>query len=136
MAGDYEPLLERVEAEWDRYSGFLFENMVRDLLTPALRSGYPRIGPWWDRKGNEIDLVGINPESGKLLLVEVKDKELSEKEARKVLNLTLEKSKYIKNSEKMQVEAGIAARKISGRNKLEAEGFRTWELRDPCLLDF
>ncbi len=130
MAGEYEPLLERVEAEWDRYSGFLFENMVRDLLTPVLRSEFPQIGPWWDRKGNEIDLVGINLESGKLLLLEVKDKELSEREARKVLNSTLEKAKYIKNSEKMQVEVGLVARKIGGRNGLEAEGFRIWEMDD------
>jgi len=130
MAGDYEPLLEKVEAEWDRYSGFLFENMVRDLLTPALRSGYPRIGPWWDRKGNEIDLLGVNPETGKLLLLEVKDKELAEKEARKVLNSTLEKAKYIKGSADLKVETGLVARKIRGRNTLETEGFRMWELDD------
>ncbi|MCQ1536416.1 ATP-binding protein [Methanosarcina sp. KYL-1] len=151
MAGNYGLLLDKVRQEWSSYTGLLFEALMRDLITAELAGEYPEIGPWWDRRGNEIDLVGLSPgtgkgkgngsntglypgpETGKVLLVEIKDRELSEKDARKVLSSTLEKAKYIPGCRDMQIEVGIAARKIGGRKKLEDEGFRTWELRDFTL---
>ncbi len=46
-----------------------------------LPSLYHRFGRWW-HKGEEIDLVALNEREKKALFVEVKWKELKEREAR------------------------------------------------------
>ena len=130
MAGNYERFKNRITSEWKGYTGRIFEDIFRDLLTQKLVSEYPKIGVWWDRKGNEIDLVGIDTENNRLLVVEIKNLELTEGGAKKILADTIDKVKYIKGYSGMQIEAGIAAKKIEGRSGIEKDGFITWELED------
>jgi len=130
MAGNYRPLMEKVLREWKSFTGRIFEDVFRELITENLISEYPKIGTWWDRRGNEIDVVGINVENNKLLVVEIKNMELTEDAAREILKSTVDKVKFIKGSFGMQVIIGIAARKIQGRKRIEDDGFHTWELDD------
>jgi AAA+ ATPase superfamily predicted ATPase len=130
MAGNYTTFMKKVLQEWKSFTGWAFEDVCRELLVEELIAEYPKIGSWWDRKGNEIDVVGINYEENKVLLIEIKNMELSEDSARKILKSTADKVGYIKGSSGMQVSVAIAARRVQGRKRLESDGFRVWELGD------
>ncbi|WP_367883992.1 DUF234 domain-containing protein [Thermococcus sp. JCM 11816] len=78
--------IENFEEEYNRYLGFVFEKVSADFLREMNRAGklhfrFTKIGKWW-RKGEEIDLVALNEREKKALFVEVKWKDLSEREVR------------------------------------------------------
>lgn len=128
MAGNYTLMLENVRKEWKSYTGRIFEDIVRELLVEKIISDYPELGSWWNRKGDEIDILGIDHLGRKALAIEVKNKELSESEAREILELTLNKTKLVKGISGQEAKAGIVARKVKGRKSLEDAGFLVWEL--------
>ncbi len=130
MAGNYVSLTEKVLQEWQSYTGKIFEDTVRDLIIEKISSDYPEIGSWWNRKGDEIDILGIDWKNRKALAVEIKNKELTQNEAREILKLTFGKTKLIKEISEMDSKVGIAARQIENSEQLEKEGFMVWELED------
>ena len=130
MAGNYTTLTGKVLHEWKSFAGWAFEDVCRELLIEKLITEYSKIGQWWDRKGNEIDVVGINDKEKKILFIEIKNMELSEGSARKILKSTVAKAGYIKGSSEMQLSVGIAARKVQGKKRIESDGFHVWELVD------
>jgi Predicted ATPase (AAA+ superfamily) len=130
MGGNYDPIMEKVLQEWQSYTGKLFEDMIRELISEELVSEYPEIGSWWNRKGDEIDILAINSEKRRVLAVEIKNKELTRDDARHILKTTKEKTKLIVELSGMEYKIGIAARKIGNREEIEREGFPVWELED------
>ena len=118
-----------IDAAWGANRGKVFESDVRSILTPVLAPEYPRVGGFWDRKGNEIDLVGLRPKDRGMLLVEVKAKRLRRTEAGRVLR-DLQGKASIVPYEAREARLGLAAIKVEGREKLESEGHRIWELGD------
>ncbi len=130
MAGNYVTLMEKVTKDWNHFTGRIFEDVCRDLIAKELIDEYPKIGSWWNRKGDEIDVVGINAEENKMLAIEIKNMELSERSARNILRSTVEKVRFIKGSSTMQVSVGVIARKVHGRKSIENDGFYVWELGD------
>ena len=82
-------MLEKVRKEWQSYTGKIFEDIVHELLVEKMISDYPELGSWWNRKGDEIDILGVDHRGRKSLAIEVKNKELGENEAREILELTL-----------------------------------------------
>ena len=130
VAGNYSPMLEKVRKEWQSYTGKIFEDIVRELLVEKTISDYPDIGSWWNRKGDEIDIFGVNCQGGKVLAIEVKNKELGESEAREILELTLDKAKLVRGISGQELKVGIVARKVKGRKHLEDDGFLVWELEE------
>jgi AAA+ ATPase superfamily predicted ATPase len=130
MAGNYSPMLERAREEWQSYTGKIFEDIVRELLVEKMISDYSDIGSWWNRKGDEIDILGVDHQGRKALAIEVKNKELGESEAREILELTLNKTKLVRGISGQEVKAGIVARKVKGREQLEGDGFLVWELEE------
>jgi AAA+ ATPase superfamily predicted ATPase len=130
MAGINVSLSENVLQEWQSYTGKIFEDTVRDLIVEKIGSDYPEIGGWWNRKGDEIDILGIDQKDGKALAIEIKNKKLIQNEARDILKLTFGKTKLIKEISEMDIKVGIAARQIENSEQLEKEGFLVWELGD------
>jgi len=90
---------------------------------------YPDIGRFWDRKGNEIDIVGLDKKKKEALLIEVKIKELSLKDAGSILNRLKEKSTFLPNRYK-KVRCGIIASRIKEKGELKKEGHLAWEFED------
>jgi len=45
-----------------------------------------------------------------------------------ILKYTAGKVGYIKGSSEILLSAGIAARRVEGRKRIESDGFRVWEL--------
>ena len=60
----------KIQDEWNGFVGWQFEEMVRELLIPRLFADYERFGSWWNRRGDEIDLLAIGPAGS--LAVEIK----------------------------------------------------------------
>ncbi|WP_342304761.1 ATP-binding protein [Methanolobus sp. ZRKC5] len=130
MGGKYDPIMENVLQQWQSYTGKLFEDMIRELISSRLISEYPEIGSWWNRKGDEIDILAINREKSEVMAIEIKNKELTRDEARRILNSTSEKIELIPDVSGMNFNVGIVARKIEDRKLIEDEGFLVWELED------
>jgi AAA+ ATPase superfamily predicted ATPase len=128
MAGNYGPIMEKVLQEWQSYTGKLFEDMIRELIAEEIASDYQEIGSWWNRKGDEIDVLAVNREERKVLAVEIKNKELTGGDAKGILNSVKEKAKLVGGVLGMECRLGIATRKIEGRRSLESEGFLVWEM--------
>lgn len=130
MAGNYNSMIEKVLQEWQSYTGKVFEDMFRELITDKIASDYREIGSWWNRRGDEIDILGIDREKRKVLAVEIKNRELTGDEAKRILNSVVEKVEMVEGVSGMEFRTGIAARKIEGRESLENDGFLVWELGD------
>ncbi|MBS3817141.1 MAG: ATP-binding protein [Candidatus Thermoplasmatota archaeon] len=86
--GDREGVKGKIEHEFGGYMGKIFEDVAREIIKK--RNGkrlldwklerYEKIGSWWDRQGNEIDICGIS--KGRDLLGEVKWSLLDESEVK------------------------------------------------------
>jgi len=106
--------IEEVDAAWNKmkdsfntYVGRILEDVIRKYLEKK----YPgmEIGAWWNRKGQEIDIIGINRESKEAFVGEVKlNKELGKRELKKLREL----SRDINELKKYRVRYILIAPKI------------------------
>ena len=76
-AGQGSVVWKSIQEGLEGYLGRVFERVVREILESARgrtlkgeKFDYEKLGPWWDRAGNEIDLVALGPKE--LWAVEVK----------------------------------------------------------------
>ena len=127
QSGQYGLLKERILSEWKGFSGRAFEEMVRTLLIQDLAGQYEHIGSWWNRRGDEIDLLGLSP--GGNLAVEIKNRHLSQSDARGLLHTLSLKIPLVKGLSG-PVILGIAARTVEGKEDLVREGYFIRELFD------
>jgi len=77
--GNTKLVLDAIKENLDSYTGKIFENVVRELLILYLNKkikgfdiNFEDIGGWWDRSGNEIDIVAYNEKAKTILAGEVK----------------------------------------------------------------
>jgi len=127
--GAYDELRRLIDAGWGGHMGVAFERDAVAAMRPWLLTEFRSVGGHWDRKGNEVDLVGIDPRSRSMLLVEVKAKRLDLGEARRTLR-ALEGKKSVVPYEARDVSLGLVCVAVEGRDELEGEGHRVWELGD------
>jgi len=126
-SGRFDLLKDRILREWKGFSGWAFEEMMRSLLAQDLVEDYEEIGPWWNRRGDEIELLALGPAGS--LAVEIKNRDLTLTEARGILAALEEKIPLVKGLPR-PVTTGIAARTIEGAETLAAEGFYAKDLED------
>ena len=125
--------IENFEEEYNHYLGFVFEKVAGDFLKELNRAGklpfrFTKIGGWW-KKTEEIDLLAINEREKKALFIEVKWKELKEREARGVLK-DLERKAELVGLEGWERWYGIVAKSLKDKKELRSEGWLAWDLRD------
>jgi AAA+ ATPase superfamily predicted ATPase len=65
--GNYDYLKSIIREQLDSFVGFGFEKVVREAV--LLKKSGVRAGRWWNRKGDEIDLVCLN---GRPVVIECK----------------------------------------------------------------
>jgi len=75
--GRPEYVLSKVESELDQYIGPIFEDICIGYLhrlndENKLPFEYQMIGSWWNRKGDEIDIVALNDDTRDILIGECK----------------------------------------------------------------
>lgn len=126
-SGRFDLLKDRILREWKGFSGQAFEEMIRTLLARNLAERYDEIGSWWNRRGDEIDLLALGPEGS--LAVEIKNRDLSLAEARGILAAQEEKLPLVKGLTRPAI-IGITARTVEGKEVLRAGGFYVMDLDD------
>ncbi len=126
-AGNYSSLIAAVDDGWNSYAGRCFEDLVREILKNTLLNQYDSIGSWWNRKGNEIDIVATG--SDRTLVVECKYRDLTENQARDIIEKVLKKAEFIPHLSGLVI-GGVAARSIMGKEKLIQEGYFVWDFND------
>ncbi|ASJ09480.1 ATPase [Thermococcus siculi] len=119
--------------DYNRYLGGVFEGVSKEFLlglnkAEKLPFRFTKIGRWW-HKEEEIDLVALNERERKALFVEVKWKELSERESRGILR-DLERKAEMVGLNGWSKEYGLIAKRLEGKENLREEGFLAWDLRD------
>jgi len=127
--GRYEQIKRKILSEWNSFIGFVFEEIARDFIKRKYGSSFEKIGAWWDRKGNEIDIVCINQRTSKICFIEVKWSSLTYSAAIHVINRLREKSKYLSIGFK-DVCFGIIAKSISEKDKLKEQGYLVFDFED------
>src|SRR3989338_9239571 len=77
--GNEKLILRLIEENLNSYIGRIFEDILKELLVlyvnkkiKGIEINFENIGSWWDRSGNEIDLVAYNHKSKKILVGEIK----------------------------------------------------------------
>ncbi|WP_297523097.1 ATP-binding protein [Thermococcus sp.] len=113
--------IEDFERNFNAFLGKPFKGIAREFLMEANQKNllpfhFTRIGRWW-RKNEEIDLLTLNEREKRALFVEVKWRELSEKDAKRILSRLRKKAELIglKDYEK---HFGIVAKRIEGKENL------------------
>ncbi|MDK2372782.1 MAG: DUF234 domain-containing protein, partial [Candidatus Korarchaeota archaeon] len=115
-----------VRASYSQYLGSVFEKVAREAVIGLFRSGrldmrVTRLGRWWGR-GEEIDLVLVDTEKRKALLMEAKWSDLSARDVRRVARRLMLKGQLL--LEGYDKEYLIIARRAE-----EVEGVRVLDLR-------
>jgi AAA+ ATPase superfamily predicted ATPase len=64
----YTELLRIIKGDLFTFVSMEFEQMVRQVL----KSGFPRVGSWWNRRGDEIDVLAIDSKKRIVIFGEVK----------------------------------------------------------------
>jgi len=129
LVGNYDIIKEKIASEWNDFKGRVFEDIALEFIRKTASDEFSEVGRFWDRRGNEIDIVGINRKTREMLLVEVKTKELSSNTARNIINDLQKKSDLVPFRAK-KVRHGVIAPEIEGRETIEKEGYFTRTLED------
>jgi len=127
QSGRYDLLMEKALHEWNAFTGWAFEEMVREILQEKLSQEYMKIGSWWNRRGDEIDLLALG--KNKALAVEIKNKELDMKEAMGYVEELKKKIALVKGIND-KIIFGIAARRIENKDKIKKMGYFAWDMDD------
>lgn len=129
LIGNYGVIKRKIASEWNNFKGRILEDIALEFIRKTLSDEFPEIGRFWDRRGNEIDIVGINRKNREMLVAEVKIKELTLGAAQSIINDLQKKSGIIPFHSK-RIKYGLIAPNIEGREKIEKEGYSIWTLED------
>ncbi|MEO2152380.1 MAG: ATP-binding protein [Thermococcus sp.] len=102
-----------------------FKDLAREFLPLKRPFEFGTLGRWWFR-GEEIDIVALGKDEASL--IEVKWKDLSERDARRVLNELEGKAELVRFDRAFRF--GIIARSVEGKEGLREEGYLVWDLED------
>ena len=128
--------MENFEKNFNRYLGFVFEGIVSQFLIGLNKRGklpfrFSRIGRWW-HKNEEIDLLALNEREKKALFVEVKWKELNEREAWGILR-DLKRKAQLVDLEDWEKSYCIVGKRVRDKERLRKKGALVYDLGDFTL---
>jgi AAA+ ATPase superfamily predicted ATPase len=110
-----------------------FENLAREFLLRVNANrglGIKQLGRWW-HKGEEIDIVGINPEKKLAYFFEVKYQTVNERKCTRILNRLKRKAVLTPfSSEEWENVFGVVAKKITKKAYTEREEHLMFDIDD------
>lgn len=127
QSGRYDLLRKKILDEWKGFIGWSFEELVRELLSLRLMEEYEQIGSWWNRKGDEIDILAIGSSGSHV--IEIKNRSISRKEALAIISDLNRKITLVKGIT-YPVSFGIAARTVEDKELFRDDGVIIYELDD------
>ncbi len=126
----------KIEKEYDQYLGFVFEDLVRDLIRRRrLDIGVlpDDCGAWWHR-GDEIDIVATGADTDgarQLFAGEVKWSNLSRHDVTRILDDLHRKSDLVRwHNDTRHEYCGIIAKRIEDKETLRSSGVYAFDLGD------
>jgi len=133
--GEPEPVKKIIKEELHHYASKIFEDVIRETIFVAsgMRLGnikipeMNKIGAWWDRRGNEIDIVGLKGK--KVVLVGEIKFTLKPIEAKDVIKF-LKKLDLIKSEDSAYIYVSWSGFTDSARDILEESKIVPIELKD------
>ncbi len=129
-AGKGERLMEYIEETLNQYLSLVFEDVVREILTR--QTDYGRAGQWWNRRGDEIDIVALNEKKNEILFGEVKWRNRAI--GWNVVEELIEKKELVQWHNEDRKERFLVVSKSGFTKKclekMEEEGIIHWELKD------
>lgn len=144
---DRNKVLQKIKSELNQYVSFVFEDICKQILRKLnlkkkLPVAFSKIGPWWghirvpglesgvlERKKIEIDLIALDGAKKEALFIECKWSDLSEKEARQLIQTLKQKAKSVDWQRKKEF-FGLFGKKIIGKENLRKDGFAVFDLDD------
>jgi len=123
-----------IAKDLNSHIGRRFEDICLEFLwaakdsQPSLR--FLNLGRWWHH-GEEIDIVGLDPESRTACFFECKWTDLAKKDAAKVLFDLAGKSRSVSwNKDDRKQQFGVIARSVEGKSELRKGGYLVFDLDD------
>ncbi|WP_324734792.1 ATP-binding protein [Thermococcus sp. SY098] len=131
-SGFINAALEDFRANFNQFLGKPFERLAQELLIELSKKNllpfnFTKIGRWWHR-GEEVDLIALNEHEKKVLFVEVKWKDLTLRETKRILN-DLRKKAELVGLKDYENYFGIVAKRLNKKDKL-GENILALDLRD------
>jgi len=126
--------IDTIRSDYPNYLAWVFEKIARQFLVRLNKQGrlplrFTKIGRWWHR-GEEVDIVALDPAGKKALLVEVKWSKLSERDAARIIARLEAKAEKIRELRGYQKHLGLVAKRIEDKEGLRETGVYAWDLRD------
>jgi len=123
----YGELRSRIREDIPAFVSWEFEQIVRTILAEE----YPRIGPWWNRKGDEIDVVGIDDRRKRIVFGEVKW--TNRKMGFAIVRDLIDKSALVTGFERYEKIFLLVSKSgftVRSRRFMEDEGIIFWDMTD------
>ncbi len=128
--GNYGRVYEKTILSLSDHTARVFEDIIRDIVRE--RMDFDTVGSWWNRRGDEIDIVALNEKKKEILFGEVKWR--NRPIACNVIDELMEKKELVKwhnedRKEKFLIvsKAGFTKKCIE---KMDSEGIMHWDLGD------
>ncbi len=128
-----DEVLERIRNSFPEYAGRMFELLAADLIRKKILFPdihFTRLGRWWHRE-QEIDIVGLDEGSDRIMFCECKWSDLSPSEVRQVLSSLERKAADVRwrNDQRQELYC-LIGKHIGGKEDLRTEGYRVCDLDD------
>ncbi len=122
--GLFEGLKDSLQREFNTYMGPAFEDIVLAALIQMEKDKRPfnfhKIGPWWSKRGQEIDIVGLNGSTKEIMFVECKWSDLDEQRTGKIIKSLKDKAELVKwNREDRKEHYMVVGRSVEGTHDVE-----------------
>ncbi len=128
--GDAERAKEVFRMDFDQYVSKHFEELARDIVRNFL--DYRKVGSWWNRRGDEIDIVALNEKKKEILFGEVKWR--NRPVGWNVVEELIGKKDLVQWHNEERKEKFLIVSKSGFTKKclerMESEGIMHWDLKD------
>lgn len=120
-------VLNEIKKDFDREFGLRFELIAKEFLAEMFGLEFRK--GWY--KEIDIDLLALDEKNKKLLVFEVKWKNLDFSKSKKILKELENKARYLPiELKKYRIKTGIIGRNIKDKNRLRKMGFLVFDLSD------
>ncbi|UCE74924.1 MAG: ATP-binding protein [Methanomassiliicoccales archaeon] len=130
---DPKAVWEETKRQLPAFTGLNMEDVVKEIMITKRPFFSPtKLGRWWDRRGEEIDIVAVDEKSSKILFIEVKW--VSRQVGWTVVEELKRKSKLVQWRAESRKEAFLTvSQKGFTKNclrRMESEGIHHWDIND------
>ena len=131
-SGKFDLVFDRVTASLQSFVGHVFEEIARDIVFEDLPFPPVKMGAWWNRKGDEVDIAAIGERPYRILLGEVKwnSRPLGVGEVKKLLDKRTLVDWYNDVREEHFVMVSKAGFTGAARRFMDEEGVVGYDLRE------